>query len=160
MEDLKQIKKCLVAQVMGQMGNLQECDAKELGEVVDMIKDMEEAMYYCTIVKAMEEGKEEEPKWYTEPIRYSNSEPRYYTNPRYYTEDWRQPMWRDEREGRSPMQRKMYMEATNQTDKMKELEKYIRELTEDLMDMIKDASPEEREMLQRKISTLATKINV
>lgn len=154
MEDLKQIKKCLVAQVMGQMGNLQECDAKELGEVVDMIKDMEEAIYYCTIVKAMEEGKkEEEPKWYSEPNRM------------YYTDRWSTPRrepgyWRDELEGRSPMQRKMYMEATNQTDKMKELEKYIRELTEDITDMIKDASPEERVMLQKKISTLATKIDV
>ena len=55
MEKYKTMKDTLVAQVQAQLGNLQEVDAKELGEVVDMIKDLEEAMYYCSIVKAMEE---------------------------------------------------------------------------------------------------------
>lgn len=43
MEQLKSIKECLIAQVMRQMGNLQECDAKELGEVIDCIKDLSES---------------------------------------------------------------------------------------------------------------------
>ena len=37
------------------MGHLEQVDAKELGEVIDMVKDIEEAIYYCTITKAMEE---------------------------------------------------------------------------------------------------------
>ena len=46
-------------QVQAQLCNLQAVDAKELGEVVDMIKDLEETMYYCTIIEAMEgKGKE------------------------------------------------------------------------------------------------------
>jgi hypothetical protein len=38
---------------------LKKANAKELGEVVDMIKDLEEAMYYCSIIKAMEKSEEE-----------------------------------------------------------------------------------------------------
>jgi hypothetical protein len=34
--------------------NLENVDAKELGEVIDMIKDLAEAIYYCTVTEAME----------------------------------------------------------------------------------------------------------
>ena len=61
MERMKTIKDTLLGVVQGQLGNLESVDAKELGEVVDMIKDMEEAMYYCTIVEAMKEKHKEEP---------------------------------------------------------------------------------------------------
>jgi hypothetical protein len=43
------------------MGDLSSVDTKELGEVIDMIKDLSEAIYYCSIIKAMEEN-EKEPK--------------------------------------------------------------------------------------------------
>ena len=59
MEQLKSIKSTLVSLVQSQLGDIQHTDAKELGEVVDMIKDLEEAMYYCAIVEAMEKSKEE-----------------------------------------------------------------------------------------------------
>ena len=48
MDKYKSMKDTLVAQVQTQLGNLENVDAKELGEVVDMIKDLEEAMYYCS----------------------------------------------------------------------------------------------------------------
>ena len=54
MERLKSMKEAFIAQIQSQLGNLANVDAKELGEVVDMVKDMEEAIYYCTITKAME----------------------------------------------------------------------------------------------------------
>lgn len=41
---------------------------------------------------------------------------------------------------------------------MRELEDYAQELTSDLLEMIQDATPEEKQLLQRKIATLATKI--
>ena len=59
MEQLKSMKQCLIACAQAQMNNLQNVDAKELGEVVDMIKDIEETMYYCTIIEAMEEKDKE-----------------------------------------------------------------------------------------------------
>ena len=61
-EQLMNIKETLVGQVQAQMSNLQCVDAQELGEVVDMIKDIEESLYYCTIVEAMEEKNEEKPR--------------------------------------------------------------------------------------------------
>jgi hypothetical protein len=49
----------------------------------------------------------------------------------------------------------MYNDKASQ---MKELEQYTQELTTDLVDMIKDASPEEKQLLQQKIALLAQKI--
>lgn len=59
MDQLKIMKEQLIAQVQSQMGNLSSVDAKEMGEVVDMIKDLAEATYYCTVTEAMEKGAEE-----------------------------------------------------------------------------------------------------
>ena len=41
---------------------------------------------------------------------------------------------------------------------MKELEKYVQELAQDMVEMVEDASPEERQYLSKKISALSTKI--
>lgn len=184
MERLKSIKDCLIAQVSGQMGKLDQVDAKELGEVVDMIKDMEEACYYAKITEAMEKS-EEEKKYYTEYYRpysrdYLRDMDKNYGR-MYYGGDWSEgheinkangatyyterpyPMeLRDRREGRSPMSRKMYMESKelhkDKTTQLKELENYMQELSLDIAEMIDDASPEEKQMLQSKITALASKI--
>ena len=42
--------------------------------------------------------------------------------------------------------------------KLRELEKYMQELTADMVEMIEGASPEEKQLLERRISALATKI--
>jgi hypothetical protein len=62
---------------------------------------------------------------------------------------------------RSSMSRKRYMDGKMFNDKnlqMKELEQYTQELASDLTEMIKDASPEEKQLLQQKINMLASKI--
>ena len=100
MEQLKAIESTLVSLVQSQLSDLQHTDAKELGEVVDMIKDLEEAMYYCAIVEAMEKSSEyHEPsemrmgfreKWPHGEFDYETMdwEPYYYgrtmRSPRYY----------------------------------------------------------------------------
>lgn len=177
MERLKNIKNSLISCVESQMGDLRNADAQELGEVIDMVKDMEEAIYYCAITKAMEENKEEE--------KYRKHYGEYLPREVYYPSEWgrdvdkkfgrmyftdpSQPIhssypseFRDVREGRSPISRKMYMESKEMhkgtPQQMKELEKYIQELSQDIVEMIKDATPEEKVMLQQKLSTLATKI--
>lgn len=68
MDKLKNVKDCLMAQLQTQMGNLANVDAKEMGEVVDMIKDLEEAIYYCTITKAMTEKEGSKEHYYYYPI--------------------------------------------------------------------------------------------
>lgn len=72
MKRLCEMKNCLINAAQSQMSNLQNCDAEELGEVIDMIKDIEQAIYYCTITKAMKEkSDDEEPQrmYYKESIR-------------------------------------------------------------------------------------------
>ena len=196
MERLKNMKETLLSAAQSQMGNLAATDTKELGQVIDMIKDLEEAIYYCSITEAMKENKEKEKysqMYYQErylPIPMMNEMYQrdmdrndwgrmYYSgrvieskdgsmnrgNSRYYTEkDWDMyPInMRDSREGKSPLSRKSYMEAKElhqgKEIQMKELDKYIQELGHDITEMIQDASPEEKQMLQQKISALATKI--
>lgn len=74
---------------------------------------------------------------------------------------------RDGREGRSGRSRRSYMETKEMNKgnsseekqmKMKELEKYMKELSEDVTEMIGDASPEEKSMLKTKLQTLTQKI--
>lgn len=188
MERLKAMKEALVSCAQSNMGNLANVDAKELGEVIDMIKDLEEAAYYHSITKAMEkEEKPSETVYYTE--RYypdygyrmyggqgggmpSGSGTRGYQDgnrqtpgeSRNYREYEYPMMMRDYREGRSGSSRKMYMESKEQhkdtNTKVHELEKYMNELSMDITEMIEGASSEEKQMLQKKISALASKINV
>ena len=196
MERLKNMKETLLSAAQSQMGNLAAADTKELGQVIDMIKDLEEAIYYCSITEAMKENKEKEKysqmyyqerylpipmmnemyqrdmdrnsygrMYYPDRIMNNRDESTNRGNSRYYTErDW--DMYpintRDGREGRSPLSRKSYMEAKElhqgKEIQMKELDKYIQELGHDITEMIQDASPEEKQMLQQKISALATKL--
>lgn len=207
MERLKHVKDTLLSAVEAQIGDLANVDAEELGEVVDMVKDMEEAMYYCSITKAMKEREEEEK--YSKhagsqtqyiPMYMPQQQPQSYRDMdrgygRMYFEergmDYRSGMRgrenmdyrrergedygnserrgegypteiRDAREGKSPISRKNYIESKElhhgAPAQMKELEKYLQELSQDITEMIEDASPEEKAVLQQKLSILASKI--
>ena len=56
MDKLKAIKCALVNKVYDHLDDLDTLCVEELGEVIDMIKDLSKAIYYCTIVEAMEAG--------------------------------------------------------------------------------------------------------
>ena len=217
MEHLKNMKTKLVDCVEKQIsGNLEYTNAQELGEAVDMIKDLSEAIYYCTITEAMEDkshmkngnhypaahyyGDQSATRNYPTDYMYSSNPMMYASNggqggsssgsssyytPIMYANDGNRsmmyasnggstssymyhspeymypPHYEHEYEGRSPMMRRRYMDGKRYNDKqsqMQELEKYTQELASDLTDMIKDASPEEKTLLQQKISMLASKI--
>jgi hypothetical protein len=222
MEQLKSMKHKLTECVEKQInGNLEYTNAQELGEAVDMIKDLSEAIYYCTITEAMEAKDHTKQSnhypaahyygdqmtrnypsdyMYSDyPMMYANggqggNSSSYYTPVMYATDGSRQSMGESrnyipmmyasnggstssymyhspeymyppyaehEYDGRSPMLRRRYMDGKRYNDKqsqMQELEKYTQELASDITDMIKDASPEEKTLLQQKISMLATKI--
>ena len=207
MERIKSMKESLMACAQGQMGNLHNVDAKELGAVIDMIKDLEEALYYCSITKAMEEKEKNggqshnyyENKYY--PIMYYTDKQwdeirkhdGYVYDP-YLGETMRDKRMgrmyydgstsyqvanggttsnsgqsrnypveiRDAREGRSGVRRRFYMEAKEENhgtpEKIKELEEYLKELSEDITEMIEGAAPEEKTMLQQKLVNLANKV--
>ena len=262
---LMAMKQNLASAIEAQLCNMGEVDCEELGCAIDMLKDLEEALYFCTITEAMNEGKGKgnveieyeghkkngHPQmngndqmyypmyadngsqmynmrnmpmmyanggsssggggnssggssggsgnsggssggsssyyggangyWDNQPyyngaewVCYGGNEPMYYqgrdSQGRFTSgrgggsrNNYSEPMMmeRDEREGRSPMNRKMYMEAKNTKDKasqLRELEKYMQELTSDMVEMIQDSSPEEKQYLEKKISALASKI--
>lgn len=71
---------------------------------------------------------------------------------------------RDPWEGRSGKRRKMYMEGKNmhhdKTAQVKELEEYMKELSQDVTEMIAGASPEEKQLLKTKMTTLISKIDL
>lgn len=202
-ERLKTMKEVFMCAVEGQMHNLTEVDTEELGEVVDIIKDLSEAIYYCEVAKAMEDSekhKGEEMMYYTPMYHDSDHRSRngiyypednktnghdmsrmYYDgsssrgdnssgssmsgngNSSHYSEREFPMAFSDGREGRSPRSRRMYMEAKethqDKATQMRELEKYMQELAQDVTEMIQDASPEERQYLSKKISALATKLS-
>jgi hypothetical protein len=144
------------------LGDLSSVDTKELGEAIDMIKDLSEAIYYCTVTEAMEHKSGEKDK----PIHaYRDMDKEqgrmYYDGYPVATRNYPVDM-RDYREGRSPMTRKMYMEHKElhhgKEVQIQELEKYMQELSHDLTEMIEDSSIEEKQMLQRKLTALAAKI--
>lgn len=140
---LKEMKEKLMCAVECEMCNLANVNTAELGEAIDMIKDLEEAIYYCTITEAMNEKE----GYHEQQTRSSHWEPE--------VED-------EEYEGHSHKNRKLYMEAKemkrDKATQLRELEKYMQELTSDLVDMIQDSSPEEKQYLEKKLSALATKI--
>lgn len=158
MERLKAMKNALMSCVEGEMTHLESANTHELGEAIDMIKDLEEAMYYHSIADAMKEEKYSNKYYNTNTFNpYIDKEDRRYEYPEH-----KQEYPRDYREGRSPMRRKMYMEShelhKDKDTQMRELENYVQELTSDIMEMIAQATPEEKQMLQQKIMILANKI--
>lgn len=175
MERLIQMKEMITCAVEGQMAHLDSVDTKELGEAIDMIKDLAEAIYYCTVTEAME-AKEWESKpahreedWERGRMYYDGGHISNRTVPHrgdtYRPTEREMPLgdaMRDRREGKSPMSRKMYMESKemhkDKVTSLQELEKYAQELTSDLIEMVEGASPEEKQFLSNKIATLATKI--
>lgn len=211
---LKMMEKQLIGCTQGQLGDISKVDTHELGEAIDMIKDLSEAIYYCTITQSMEKSeKENQMRGGETNINYYGNTPYYYT-PRmmypemrdmerssgymYYpggsssgsssssgnssgnmssggnnasgggTRGYEEPMMmanmmRDPRQGRSPMRRRMYMEGKEMhkdaNSQLYELEAYLQELSTDITEMVKDASPEEKATLKQKMTTLANKIN-
>lgn len=159
MDQIKSIKENLINCVTMQInGNMEQVDAQELGEVIDMIKDLAEVEYYCSITDAMEsyEPIRESDRMYYGGKHYNHSSYRYANDTSYPSEI------RDYREGKSPITRRNYMESKelhkDKNTQMHELEKYMKELSSDLYEMIEDATSEEKQMLHQKLATLAEKI--
>ena len=128
-------------------------------------------------------GYEEPPYYHMTPDMYKERDPEYWRDldrskgRLYFSEpisniDMRRDMgktehMRDSREGRAGEMRRGYMEAKeihsdntpeSKQAKMRELEKYMRGLSDDLTEAIEGASSEEKTMLKTKLQTLVQKI--
>ena len=170
MERLKHIEAVLIGQIQAQLERLHDVDAKELGEVIDMVKDLEEAIYYCTVVEAME-GTEKSHTMYYKDMTHPKDRMYYGGDSERGSGSWegtdqwvdRPRMYpHDKKEGRSHLYRKTYMEAKemhhDKTKLMTDLEQYMQELSNDIVEMIEDATAEEKMVLQKKLQTLAQKV--
>lgn len=148
---LKWMEEALADTIEMQFCNLDTVCTKELGEAVDMIKDLEKAIYYRTITEAMNAEKAATAhSWKMEESHDRGMDEMK------IKEEW------DEWLGHSPHGRKRYLEARehgkDKATQLRELEKYLSELTSDIMGMINEASTEEKSYLEKKITALATKI--
>lgn len=149
---LKWMEEALVDVIEMQFCNLDNVCTKELSEAIDIVKDLEEAIYYHTITEAMkaEKATTTRASWKMEES-YDHA-----MGDMMVKEEW------DEWLGHSPHSRKRYMEARehgkDKATQLKELEKYIQELSTDIVNMISDATMEEKSYLEKKMTTLATKI--
>ena len=196
MKQLKQMKETLMNAVQSEISHLDKANCHELGAAIDMIKDLSEAIYYCSIVESMEDSIKEQKKmkemmnqYQPQPMMYFYEKerpvPEYYRDIErdegriYYSENSgtrhsgtnratphndnnTHMQWRDEREGKSGERRKTYIETkqmnTDKNAQIKELDQYAQELTQDIMEMIHEAGPEEKQLLKKKMTELASKI--
>lgn len=135
MHRLTDIQECLISMVECQMANPEQVNTGELGEVIDMIKDISETKYYYT--------KELETKQ-----KYENIKPFEMT---YNT--------RDEK---SSQYRKMYIDSKElhkpAEEQIHDLREYLKSLSEDITEMISKATKEEKIMLQNKLIELSKKV--
>lgn len=140
----------------------------------DMDRDMYNRMYYPQSTSATPSATENMSNNNTNSNSRTYSEGYNDGNRRGYDDgynrgmsDGRMSSQRDTREGRSGISRRTYMETKqarmdntpeSKQAKMKELEKYMNELSSDMTEMIGDASNEEKTMLKQKLQTLSSKI--
>ena len=125
MHKLKRLKELLVDAIECEVEEgLEGVDTKELGEAIDMVKDLAKAIYYCTVTEAMEgeDKKDAHDGYSTKSLSADCGD-------------------------KSAHSRRRYIEGKMHSDKavqMKELEVFTQELTWEIMEMMRDASPEEK----------------
>lgn len=180
MESLKKICGHLEDCVLGELGkDKSQVDAKELGEVVDAIKDIKMAIYYASITDAMENAEygkdyDEKGKLYYSGRKgaykgkYEATEPYmdYYTEPDYrMTPEQMRDM--DKKQGKmyytNPTMRHMkrYYDNKGVMDenvKVQSLEEDMREISDEITGMVTEMSNAEKTMLRTKLQNLVNKI--
>lgn len=136
MHRLKAMKECLVECVECEMKDLAKANTHELGEAIDMIKDLEEAMYYCAKIKRIEaEG------------------PRKCTCGHMMHEE-------DEHEDGAETETHHHLHHHMEPKEMKigDLEKHISEMTKNISKIIEGASTEDLTILRQRLVALIEKI--
>ncbi len=155
-------------------------DEEEIMEMIERYEDYPDRRYYdhyrykngrfAPKGHGTRRGYEEYPYYHMMPGEYDPEHWRDYDRDKgfmYYAEPSGEKM-HDARDGKSWKTRRGYMESKelhkdntpeSKQAKMKELEKYMGELSGDITEMIVDASPEERSLLKQKLQVLTQKIN-
>lgn len=128
MERLNHIEDSLVCCIEKQMNNLYEVNTKELSKAIKMVESLEKAKYYHCLTK-QHENKEE----HDDPYKM-----------------------------KSERSKKSYMEAKEKHSEkaiiLRELEKYVQDLSQEIIEMISDSGNEEKQYLEKRLTSLASKI--
>lgn len=179
--EICEIKKTLVEEVrLALAKGISDEDVHNLGEVVDMIKDIGQYEYYHSIAKAMEseEGSKDRRRGY-----WPNPDEKYWLDmlggPREvydpmrlpnmrmgYTRDYERDRDMDRRYGREydeyERARRHYTTTKDVADKL-EMEDHAKKHLMDMMSSVKDiwheASPELRQRMKADITNLANELN-
>ena len=207
-EKIHKMIECLTEKALCELEKgTENVDTCEMGQVVDMIKDLNEAEYKAVIVKAMKKADEEEKEYKNILLRELKEEygedagRRFYDHYRYadgrfapkgrgtYRRGYEEPpywhmtpeMYRDmdKENGRMYYTEPMYTESRYESAKrayteskelhkgnepqdkeakMRELEKYMKEMSDDLLNLMKGMSQEEMNMAKSKLSVLVSKM--
>ena len=199
---IEKLSECAKSEMESGIQNVDTC---EMGKVVDMMKDLSEAMYYRTLTKAMDESTSEETlemferygdgRRFYDKYRYADGrfapkgrgtyrrgydEPYYHMNPDMYREHepeyWRDMDRKDGKmyytepitmESRYDKAKRMYTETKAKhnsgsvEDKqltLKEGEKMLNVIIDELMEMVSDATPEMKNMVKTKGMSAMQKI--
>lgn len=211
---MHEMQECLTEKALSELEKgTDHVDTCEMGQVVDMIKDLAEAEYRATITKAMEEAKEEKEEYdkillrelkeeygedtgrrFYDHYRYADGrfapkgrgtyrrgyeEPPYWhmTPERYHDMEYSRDMDRGNgrmyytepthTESRYESAKRAYTESKelhkgnepqDKEAKMRELEKYMKEMSDDLLNLMKGMSQEEMNMAKSKLSVLVSKM--
>lgn len=203
---------CLTEKALGELDKgVENVNTEEMGEAVDMIKDLCEAEYKAVIVKSMKKADEEEEEYNKKLLRALKDEygeeggRRYYDEYRYKTTGRYAPKGKGTYVGRRGYEEPPYMHMYPERDmdreygrmyyteptathtsesgydrakrnytetkemhknntpedkehKMKALDGYIKELGDDITQLIGDMTAEERNLMRTKLSTLVSKL--
>ena len=199
---IEKLSECAKSEMESGIENVDTC---EMGKVVDMMKDLSEAMYYRTLTKAMDESTSEETlemferygdgRRFYDKYRYADGrfapkgrgtyrrgydEPYYHMNPdmyREHTPEYYRDMDRIDgkmyytepitMESRYDKAKRMYTETKAKhnsgsvEDKqltLKEGEKMLNVIIDELMEMVSDATPEMKNMIKTKGMSAMQKI--
>lgn len=166
---LEMLTECTLSELESGVANASAC---EVGQAIDMIKDLADAEYHATITKAMNEAGDGEV---LEKLgKYGSEERHYYVAPEtrertgaFYRErdidrETKNKMYYSEphSENKLEMARRHYSESKNthssntaddKQEKLNKLDEYLTELKEDTRQLIEGMSPEERTMTKQKM---------
>ena len=139
---LVKIAEAIVCEVCEQVEKGLECvDTKELGEAIDMIKDLSKAIYYDVVTEAMLEVDELDSET-VHKVKKTTHVPM-------VEHEW--------------SSKELYADAkakhADNAILMKHLEKYMTEIHEELAEIAEEATAEEKQYLDKKLSAIATKIS-
>ena len=127
----------LICEVETQMEDLENVCTKELGEVVDMIKDLSKAIYYDVVTEAMLEVDELTSEITDEPRHAKTTKQHHSAYEKYST---------------------LKTNNSDQAMLIKELDEFMSAFQTDVMKILEIATPEEKQYMHKKMTILANKI--